>query len=119
MENKPLYPFTLLLPRPFEGDFYDRKNETADELKEHLRNATGGRLRPNILGQLASGLVHGQMFRIGNDPKPGLYQLAEGGRGITFHDPVSLYERGPELEKKVGPALQVAMRQIIDFATER
>ena len=119
MMSRELYPFTLLLPRPFEGDFYDRKNESTQELKDYLRTATGNSLRPNILGQLASGLVHGQMFRIGNDPKPGLYELAEGGRGITFNDPVSLYERWPELEKKVGPALQVAMRQIIDYATER
>jgi hypothetical protein len=109
-------PFSLILPEPFTGNIYDRKNESAAEFKDFIRTITGNKLKPNQLGQLAAGLVHGQIYRIGNGPKPNLYSLAEGGRGITFHDPDTLYEGWDNVEKNVGPTMQEAIRDIIDYA---
>lgn len=119
MDSRELHPFTLILPVPYEGDFYDRNNDTAKELKKFLNEASGGILKANQLGQLASGLVHGQVFRIDKQPKANLYGLAEEGRGITFHHPEVLYSNWPEQEAKVGETMQHAMRNIIDYALDQ
>lgn len=116
MSRKDLESFSLILPVPYEGDFYDRNNLSAQEFKKFLRAASGDILKSNQLGQLASGLVHGKVYRICNQPDHGLYEIAEFGRGITFHDPKTLYNNWSDAELKVGETMQSAMRNIIDYA---
>ncbi|MDL2362797.1 MAG: hypothetical protein QFB86_00245 [Patescibacteria group bacterium] len=109
-----IYPFSLRLMPPYEGYFYDKHNESAKLLKNYLKIITGDILAANHLGQFASGLVHGQVHRIRNQEKTHLYELAEGGKGITFNDPTALYRRWNELETQVGPKMQEAMRNLLD-----
>lgn len=109
-------PFSIRLPVPYEGYFYDRNNQNANYLKDYLRQMTDGLLTPNKLGQFASGLVHGRVFRHYSTIPTGLYGIADGGKGITFHDPDKLYRDWPKHEKQVGPAMHSAMRALIDNA---
>ena len=111
-------PFSLRLDVPLEGSVYDNKNSSAIAFKVQLNDLTGGILRPNQLGQLAAGFEKGRIFRHETTKPTGLYELAEGGKGITFHDPVALYERWFKLEKKVNVTLQIAMRNLIEKALE-
>lgn len=109
-------PFSLRLAVPLQGSVYDRDNFSAVVFKQQLNDLTGGILRPNQLGQLAAGLEKGRIFRHETTQPTGLYELAEGGKGITFHNPVDLYERWFKLEKKVNVTMQQAMRNLIENA---
>jgi hypothetical protein len=106
-------PFSLLIPVPLEMHFHAGHNQAATIFKAYIKSLTGDVLPKNTVGHMAAGLVLGSIDQV--KPKKSPYYSMEGdGRGITFHDPETLYCRWMEVEKKVGRKKQTAMRNLID-----
>jgi hypothetical protein len=105
-------PFSLLIPVQLKGMFFSHKNDPAHIFKSYVHSLTEGVAPKNATGEIAAALVLGYMDQV-RPRRTGLYTLEGEGRGITFHDPVTLYNRWSEVEKRVGEKKQRAMRNLL------
>jgi hypothetical protein len=105
-------PFTLLLPIQLKGGFFAHGNAPAHIFKSYVRILTEGVAPRNTTGEIASALVLGFMDQV-HPQRTGLYTLEGEGGGITFNDPVTLYNNWEKVERRVGEKKQIAMRHLL------